>query len=642
MASEQDRQHRRYSDLRERAEAILAAIPQEPADFSQTEMRRLIHDLSVHQIELELQNEELRNAQLQLEEARDRYSRLYHQAPEGYLSLDASGVIRQFNQTFAGLVGSEGIDLRGRSLAELMAGPDRDIFLGRFKAFFNNPEDKSIDITLQRGKTADSFIARLTGRRETHAVAVAAAGRPTPPLLLVIVSDISIQKTMEDALRQERDASQRYLGVVGSIVIVIRQDQTVSLINQAGCQLLGYRQEQIMGANWFERFLPERLQANAKAYFNQLIVGNIDLIKSLEGVVLTRSGEERIITWRNAVLRDAAGRITGVLSSGEDVTERRRAETALREREAVLHNITEAAQDAIVMMDPEGRVSFWNPAAEHIFGYTRQEALGQNLHRLLTPERYHDAHHQAFPEFLSTGRGQAIGKTLGLHARRKDGIEIAVAVSLSAIQIQGQWYAVGILRDETERQAQEAELRRLATTDHLTGLANRRHFLAQVERELDRFKRYADPAALLMLDLDHFRQVNDAYGHAIGDAVLKHFADLAGQTLRKIDLIGRLGGEEFAALLPGTTMVGAYPLAERLRGILMASPVMTDVGPVSFSVSIGVALFAPDDHDADAILIRADRALYRAKHRGRNRVEMEKPDDHERTSRRRAMTTRNA
>ena len=625
--------HSRQNDLRDRAEAILAVTPQEPADCSQGEMRRLIHDLSVHQIELELQNEELRNARLQLEDTRDRYARLYHQSPEGYLSLDASGVIRQFNQTFASMIGGGSVDLTGRSLAELMPGADRDIFLGRFKVFFNNPEGKSMDVALRYGKSASSLMARLTGRREIDAFSP--AGRSIRPLLLVIVSDISVQKTMEDALRQERDASQRYLGVVGSIVIVIRHDQTVSLINQAGCQLLGCPQEDIIGANWFDWVLPERLRVNAKAYFTRLIAEKMDLIKSLESVVLTRSGEERIIAWRNMVLRDAAGHITGTLSSGEDVTERRQAEAALREREAVLHNITEAAQDAIVMMDPAGRVSFWNPAAEHIFGYTRQEALGQNLHQLLAPERYHDAHFKAFSAFLNSGRGNAIGKTLSLHARRKDGVEIAAAVSLSAVQVQNQWHAVGILRDETERKAQEIELRRLATTDHLTGLANRRHFLAQVERELDRFKRYADPAALLMLDLDHFKQINDAYGHAIGDAVLKHFADLAGQTLRKIDLLGRLGGEEFAALLPGTTMSGAYPLAERLRCIVMESPAATDAGPVGFSVSIGVALFAPDDHDADAILIRADRALYRAKHRGRNRVEMQKSDE-ERTNRRRA------
>ena len=126
------------SDLRDRAEAILATSPRDPGNLSSIEIWRLIHDLSVHQIELELQNEELRNAQVQLEYVRDRYTRLYHQAPEGYLSLDASGVIRQFNQTFADMMGEKPVDLVGKPLAELMSGADRDIFLSRFKAFFIN------------------------------------------------------------------------------------------------------------------------------------------------------------------------------------------------------------------------------------------------------------------------------------------------------------------------------------------------------------------------------------------------------------------------------------------------------------------------------------------------------------------------
>jgi diguanylate cyclase (GGDEF)-like protein/PAS domain S-box-containing protein len=278
------------------------------------------------------------------------------------------------------------------------------------------------------------------------------------------------------------------------------------------------------------------------------------------------------------------------------------------------------------MLDPEGRISFWNPSAEHIFGYTRDEALGQDLHLLLAPERYHDAHHKAFIEFQQAGRGNAIGKTLGLHARCKDGSEIAVALSLSAVHIRDQWQAVGILRDETERQAQERELRRLATTDHLTGLANRRHFLGQVDFELERFKRYARPAALLMMDLDHFKQVNDTYGHATGDRALQHFATVAQAVLRRTDLLSRLGGEEFAALLPDADPEGAGHLAERLRGALADAPIPLETGNIALTVSIGVALFSPADLETSAILGRADRALYRAKDRGRNRVEMETLD----------------
>jgi diguanylate cyclase len=210
-----------------------------------------------------------------------------------------------------------------------------------------------------------------------------------------------------------------------------------------------------------------------------------------------------------------------------------------------------------------------------------------------------------------------------VHGQRKDGSEVAVAISLSAICIREQWHAVGIVRDETEQQAREDELRRLATTDPLTELFNRRHFLARMEQELERLQRYAEPTALLMMDLDEFKQVNDTRGHAAGDAVLRHFAVVARHALRKIDLLGRLGGEEFGALLPGTDLEGAHLLADRLRQVVADSPATTMAGMIRITVSIGVTLFMPTDLSSDTILARADRALYRAKDQGRNRVETE-------------------
>jgi PAS domain S-box-containing protein len=142
-----------------------------------------------------------------------------------------------------------------------------------------------------------------------------------------------------------------------------------------------------------------------------------------------------------------------------DITERKRAEEALRAGEARLRAITDSAQDAILMMDPGGAISYWNPAAESILGYRSEEAIGKNLHKLLAPERYLEAHRAAFPEFVRTGRGNAVGKTVELAARRKDGREIAVDLSLSAICLNGEWHAVGILRDITGRKRAEEELR---------------------------------------------------------------------------------------------------------------------------------------------------------------------------------------
>lgn len=141
------------------------------------------------------------------------------------------------------------------------------------------------------------------------------------------------------------------------------------------------------------------------------------------------------------------------------VVERIRAEDELRESEERIHSITNSAHEAIMMMDNNGGISYWNPAAERILGYTKEESIGKNLHKLITPERFLSAHLAAFPEFQKTGQGNAIGKTLELVARRKDGREIDVALSLSAVKIKGAWHAIGILQDIAERKKMEAELR---------------------------------------------------------------------------------------------------------------------------------------------------------------------------------------
>ncbi len=608
---------RSWTALRARAEAMLdSGLAGQP-----TEVERLLHDLSVHQIELELQNEELRDAEQRIERDRDRYAWLYHQAPVGYLSLDASGLIHQVNQTFATLVGRASTELEGKALTDLLLDRDRAVFLGRYRAFFRNPEGKHIDIALL-GAEGRLLQVRLTGRAdvETPWLPEPAA---SPPRLLVIIHDISAQKKMEDALRESEERYRGYyeLGLIGMAITGL--DKRWIQVNDLLCEMLGYSREELVTKTWEDLTHPGDLAENERR-FNQVLAGETDgylmdkrFIRQDGGIVHT------MISVR--CVRDVEGAPLYFVALLQDITERKQAEAVLKDREATLRSITDAAQDAILMMDPQGRISFWNPAAEQIFGYSAGEALGQNLHDLLAPARYHRNHHRAFPEFQRTGRGAALGKTLGLHALRRDGVEIAVAVSLSAIHLEGEWHAVGIVRDETERQAQERELRRLATTDPLTGLANRRHFLAQVERELERFQRYAEPVALLMLDLDHFKQVNDRYGHAAGDTVLQHFAAVAQNALRKIDILGRLGGEEFAALLPDTRIEGARRLAERLRRTVADSPAVSPTGEVRFTVSVGLTLLAPGDRDAGAILTRADRALYRAKDRGRNRVEVEEP-----------------
>lgn len=166
-----------------------------------------------------------------------------------------------------------------------------------------------------------------------------------------------------------------------------------------------------------------------------------------------------------------------------------------------------------------------------------------------------------------------------------------------------------------------AEIRALATTDPLTGLPNRRAFMERIADEHLRIKRYTlPPASVLMLDLDHFKYINDQHGHAAGDAVLRYFGLLLAGDLRQVDFAGRIGGEEFAVLLPATEISAAAVFAERLRQQTEQAIIKHEGISLSVTISIGIASLAIDDPDYDAALAAADKALYQAKHEGRNRM----------------------
>ncbi|MGA0608435.1 GGDEF domain-containing protein [Phenylobacterium sp. VNQ135] len=179
---------------------------------------------------------------------------------------------------------------------------------------------------------------------------------------------------------------------------------------------------------------------------------------------------------------------------------------------------------------------------------------------------------------------------------------------------------IWLLRDVTQSRRREAELANLAASDPLTGLANRRGFMAEARAAAQACRAAAQPLTLLMIDLDHFKLVNDTYGHPTGDQVLRVAADRCRAALREDDLLGRLGGEEFAVLLPHTDHVEGSAIAERLRQAISATPVAVDKLALTMRVSVGGATRADGDVQLDALLAQADVALYMAKRSGRDRV----------------------
>lgn len=303
------------------------------------------------------------------------------------------------------------------------------------------------------------------------------------------------------------------------------------------------------------------------------------------------------------------------------VTRQKRASAALSVSEARFRATFEQAAIGIAHTSIDQRYLAVNRTFCNMLGYTREELLGRSAIGTLHADDQEDDDRHV--------RQLLAGEIDSLLAEkryvRKDGTVIwgNRTVSLVRDSHGAPAYFLRVIEDITERKRLEAELRELATTDTLTGLTNRRHFLARLEEEHARLQRFdAQHAAVLMVDLDYFKRVNDSYGHATGDAVLKHFADVIRSEIREIDTGSRLGGEEFALILPGATLAAAREVAERLRRKVAEAPVAHDGRAIPITVSIGIAGMSAHDGNADASLVRADAALYRAKQAGRNRVEI--------------------
>lgn len=301
----------------------------------------------------------------------------------------------------------------------------------------------------------------------------------------------------------------------------------------------------------------------------------------------------------------------------------------------IYQRIFEYTPDALFVVDQAGGIMLANVGAEGLFGYDRSELIGRPV-EMLMPSRFaaHHVDHRA--RFMSEAHSRPMGASVELFARHKDGREFPVDIMLSPMIVRGEHITLCVVRDITERKAaqheleqQTAELRRLhaelellANHDGLTGLYNWRAFYGHAGQMLKTGQRRQETVTLLLLDLDHFKQVNDRFGHAEGDRVLQAVAATLKATARETDLVARHGGEEFVVAALGMTEAESLVAAERLRMAISAIENLKS----HVTASIGIATLAPQSqlHEAPRglaeLLDQADQALYRAKNNGRNQV----------------------
>jgi diguanylate cyclase (GGDEF)-like protein/PAS domain S-box-containing protein len=355
-------------------------------------------------------------------------------------------------------------------------------------------------------------------------------------------------------------------------------------------------------------------RAEAKATFDRAMRTGEAFACELRAV--TADGELRCVLTQGVVERGEDDRTVSLFGVVRDVTEARERDFALWEQNERIRIITEAVSEGVVMLDRKGCVEFWNPAAEELFGISASHAAGKVFEDLVKLEEPDGG--STTLDLLPTSEGAEVERVKCVDPR---GRARTLEISRETLDAKGTERRVLLIRDVTLRAESERELRRRARFDELTGLVNRGYFWRRAGEEVERARRDGHTLSMLFVDVDHFKEVNDARGHAEGDLALTRFARCCEGRFRATDLVGRVGGEEFAVLLFGADTARATASAEKLRAAIEALEIEGSTGPFRVTASIGVAELDLDLEDplGDAGR-RADEALYAAKAAGRNRV----------------------
>ncbi|MCX7918182.1 MAG: PAS domain S-box protein, partial [bacterium] len=363
--------------------------------------------------------------------------------------LDRDGRIVRFNRACETTTGYKSDEVLGKPFWEFLIPPSElDTVLSGFRQLVSGtfPLDAFPSKQENHWITKDGRLRLISW---TNTVLYDASGK----VEYVIASgiDITERKQAELALKESEEKYRLIFNNVPLGIVHFDATGTVITCNDTLVQMLGSTKEKIIGLNLTT--LPDK---------NMVIA----VKKSLSGEFAHYEGDYRSVTsgklvpikveYAPIILDD--GTIIGGVGIIEDMTERKQAEETIRENELLFRTITTSAKDAIILMDNDGNISYWNQAAETIFGYRAAEILGKNLHATLAPAEYHAAHQAAFRKWQETGEGNVVGKTVELRARRKDGLEIPIELSLSSVLLKGRWHAVGVARDITERKRAEAEI----------------------------------------------------------------------------------------------------------------------------------------------------------------------------------------
>lgn len=429
--------------------------------------------------------------------------------------------------------------------------------------------------------------------------------------LLSISEDITERLKAQNELIKEKKCAERYLQISEAIIIGIDSNECINVINRRGCGLLKRSHDGLIGQNWFDIAIPDDEREHVRSLYNTMLVNENEFVEYHESEIVARDGVRYFIAWHNTIQKSATGEFEGMLSSGIDITVRKAMENQLRMAGAVF----ESTNQSVVVTDKEKKIISVNPAFTKITGYEPDEVIGKDLYHIKSGHHDESFYNKLWEDIGLTGHWEG-----EIWDRRKDGEAFPSWQSISSIvNDTGEITSyVSVFSDITPIKQHQESLNFLAHHDPLTGLPNRLMFNDRVEHAFQRCVRQSSQLALMFLDLDDFKYINDTYGHSVGDQVLKISANRLKALLRKEDTVARLGGDEFLILFESNiSNADIEHVAKKIINDITAT-MPIDGRELVVGISVGIVIGPADAQDSQSLISAADHAMYRAKNKASN------------------------
>jgi len=457
-----------------------------------------------------------------------------------------------------------------------------------------------------------------------------------PPVFVAMITDITERRRNEESLRRSQAnlAKAQRIARVGSWEWDIRTGDL--FWTDEIFRMFGYEPGAIKAT--YEAFLEaihpadrDAVTAGVNAALENKTPYNVN------HRIIQPDGTELVVHEEGEVEYDSAGVPVFMTGTVQDITEFAKIQADLKERGERVQIVMENVADGIVTIDEKGFVESFNHAAEEMFGYEPQEVIGKKVNMLM-PEKDGLRHDMYLKKYIETGEAAIIGKgPREVEALRKDGSVFPMELGVSEAVVGDKHLFIGVIRDVTERKEIESKLVHMANYDSLTALPNRSLLTDRIDQALAAARRHDESLAVLFFDLDRFKDINDTFGHEVGDKFLVAIAERLKSAIRETDTVARLGGDEFVILLSGVD--GEAHVGRVIDKIIddLTQPVSIDGNEFFPSSSIGISLFPRDGDDSQTLLKHADAAMYSAKESGRNQYKYFMPELNERATERLKM-----